>query len=468
MPDDAPRYRLGPRSTRGLIAGWRSGQIASVAAGAVVGLGLLRSIGGLLGAAMAFLSAGMGIAVATWPIGGRPVESWAPVVVRYARASMAEGGGLPWLAGRSGSVARARRSPLRFLDLRTLEQAGGSMAVIEDRELSTWSAVVPVSGEGFALLDDEQQAEAIAAWSSVLAAVAADSGSLRRLQWIARTRPCLPPNSAPAPAEYDRVVVDLRQAMWLREAYVVVTTDSPRAGFPLRHSRRRGELAAESVAIERIAALVSSLCDRLAGIGLGVAAPLDAAGLARMIRASYELDPAGSAGAGWPWPVGTEASWSAFRTEASWHATYWVSEWPRGDVGPAVLLPLLIGGLQRRTVAVVMAPLPALSAVKRAERERTAGAADAELRSRHGFSLTARARVEQDLRLQREAELASGHGAYLFSGYVSVAAADEAGLETACHDLEQAAAQAQLEVRRLFGSQEEAWCCTLPSGRGCG
>ena len=26
--EDTPRYRLGPRSTRGLIAGWRTGQIA--------------------------------------------------------------------------------------------------------------------------------------------------------------------------------------------------------------------------------------------------------------------------------------------------------------------------------------------------------------------------------------------------------------------------------------------------------
>jgi hypothetical protein len=470
MADETPpRYRLGPRSTRGLIAGWRSGQIASVAVGALLGLGFLRSVGGVFGAGLAFLTAGAGVAVATWPVGGRPIESWVPVVARYARVSVADGRGMPWLSGRHGTAARSRRSPLRLLDLRTVESTHGSLAVVEDRELSTWSAVIPVGGNGFALVDDDFKAEAIAGWSSVLAAMAAEARSLRRLQWIASTRASPPLIDGQAAGPYERIVEDLQPWMWNRDTHLVVTTDSAGAKSVWRLPARVAERDdADTAAADRLVALVSSLRDRLAGIGLSVGQPLDAAALASLIRASYQLEPDSSLAGGWPWPVGVEGRWSALRTDATWQATYWVSEWPRGDVGPGVLVPLLVGGLQWRTVALVMAPLPAINAVRRAERERTAGAADAELRHRHGFSLTARARVEQELRLQREAELAAGHAAYLFSGYVSVTAGDELELEAACHEMEQAAAQAQLEVRRLYGAQEEAWCCTLPSGRGCG
>ena len=70
-------------------------------------------------------------------------------------------------------------------------------------------------------------------------------------------------------------------------------------------------------------------------------------------------------------------------------------------------------------------------------------------------------------RQQREVELADGHAGYRYSGYVTVTELDEQALENACGRLEQAAALAQLELRRLYGAQEEGYCCTLPTGRGC-
>ena len=68
--------------------------------------------------------------------------------------------------------------------------------------------------------------------------------------------------------------------------------------------------------------------------------------------------------------------------------------------------------------------------------------------------------------LRREAELADGHADYRFSGYVTVSASDRMGLDTACAEIEQAASQARLELRRLYGRQEEAFTWTLPLGRG--
>jgi hypothetical protein len=465
--DDPPRYRFGPRSTRGLIAGWRGGQIVAVAVGAALALGLLRSVGGMGGATLALVSAGAGVGVATWPVAGRPIESWTPTVIRYVTASMADGHVVPW--------SRRRRAPRRGTLSRLQLRAGGpgdahGFAIIEDEEAATLSAVLPVGGPGYALFDEPSRAAAIAAWSGVLTAMATESRFLHRLQWIARTYPAAidgvgstqvgPAASVPGDA-YRHLVAETNSLIWNREVLVVVTTAAGRSKIPHRASALSGRPGED-----RLAVLLSRLSERLAAAGLVTGSPLDDREVAAAVRRGYELAPT-VAVAGWPWPIGVDSSWGALRTDATWQATYWVAEWPRGEVGPAVLLPLLIGGHQHRTVSLTMAPLPPVSAVRRAERERTSGAADAELRRRHGFALTARARAEQEVRLQREAELAEGHAAYLFSGYVNVTAQDEESLERSCGEVEQSAALAQLELHRLYGAQEEAWCCTLPIGRGC-
>ena len=68
--------------------------------------------------------------------------------------------------------------------------------------------------------------------------------------------------------------------------------------------------------------------------------------------------------------------------------------------------------------------------------------------------------------MQRETELADGHGEYRFSGYITVSGGDRSELEAACAEMEQAARQSHLELRRLYGRQAEALTWTLPLGRG--
>ena len=116
---------------------------------------------------------------------------------------------------------------------------------------------------------------------------------------------------------------------------------------------------------------------------------------------------------------------------------------------------------------MTMAPVAPLRAVRRAEHDRTSGAADVELRQRHGFAVTARTRHEHEATTRREVELAEGHAAFRFTGYLAVTADDEAALSAACSHLEQAGLQAQLELHRMYGAQEEGYTCTLPTGRGC-
>src|SRR5580658_5674684 len=85
--DDAPpRYRFGPLERRGLVAGWRGGQIAVVASGLVVAVGILRARPSAVGVAVALVAVAAGVAAATWPFGGRTAEEWAPEAARHLDA----------------------------------------------------------------------------------------------------------------------------------------------------------------------------------------------------------------------------------------------------------------------------------------------------------------------------------------------------------------------------------------------
>ena len=173
----------------------------------------------------------------------------------------------------------------------------------------------------------------------------------------------------------------------------------------------------------------------------------------------------GSPTAGPPWPMGLEAGWDAVRTDGTWHAVYWVAEWPRVDVQPDFLGPLLFAPL-RRTLSVVMEPIDPTRAARQVAQARTAGLADGELRRRNGFLTSARHSRESQSVDERDIELADGHAQFRYSGYLGVTADSHTELVASCASLEQAAGHARLEVRRLFGQQDAALLCLLPLGRG--
>ncbi len=158
--------------------------------------------------------------------------------------------------------------------------------------------------------------------------------------------------------------------------------------------------------------------------------------------------------------------WGRLRADGTWHATYWIAEWPRVDVPADFLGSLLLVSDLRRSVSVVMEPVGPLQAARRIEQARTADIADAELRRRGGFLATARRRREEEVLVQREDEMADGHASFRFSGYVTVSAADAETLDDACGRMEQTGGQAGLELRRCYGDQAMAFTCTLPFGRG--
>jgi hypothetical protein len=510
---EARRYRFGPLERRGLLAGWRGGQIASVASSLALAVFVLHLRADALGAAAALGAVALGVFVGCWPVSGRTVEEWLPTVVGWVRAGVAgqrvelspvpargfvaPRGRIAWPAHDVDAGGRAGRGGVfAGLSIRSVVppsprgEVGTPMGVVHDDRHRTVTAGLSVRGQSFTLLGPDEKDGRVSGWASALASLARDRPAVARIGWLAHSLPddglgvrrflderaVLPPRHA-AHRSYRGVLSSAGSSASRHEVLVTVQVRIDRRRPRRRARGARTEPIGDAVAVLRRE--LDALGRQLADSDLSVGAPLTAAELGRVIFRSGQASPVGGAppeptAAGddrdatvpsWPWPVAIEAGWDRLRTDETWHAVYWIAEWPRIDVGADFMGPLLLSP-GRRTVAVVMEPLGPADAQRQVERARTADAADSELRRRGGFLATARRSREQDLVVRREVELADGHASFRFSGYVTVTAPSAPTLDDACAATEQAAGQSRLELRRLFGDQARAFACTLPLCRG--
>lgn len=471
--EDRERFSFGPRDRRGLVAGARPGQIAVVAFALVLSVTVLRVLDGPARGAVALAVVLAAVGSVSWPVDGRTLDEWVPIAARFV-ASAATGSRRQATVVYERGVNRRAPSVLgAFEVLEVVTDSLGPIGVVADRRLGSLTAVLTLGGESFALLGESDRTHRIDGWASVLASVARDAGAVHRLQWIERT----------IPDPGDALLAHLEEAAEATGRSDVATSNAqfsyrellagecPRAlthelhlAVSVRGARRPGAAGGPvAAALESEIALLDERCRRA---GLEVIGVLTRHGLVTALRHDFDVV-LGTKPADWPWPVAVSTTWNSFRTDGLWHATFWIAEWPRHEVGSDFLVPLLVGSGDRRAVSVVMAPVPPLRAVRTVEHARTSGVADAELRRQHGFALTARVRREQEAVVRREHELADGHGAYRFSAYITVSAPGPGELDRACRRTEHAAALAGLDLRRLYGTQAEAFCCTLPVGRGC-
>ena len=389
---------------------------------------------------------------------------------------------------------------VRLKELPLLIDGGDRRAgVVIDGPARTATVALAVRGHSFALLSMTDQESRVAAWAGVLASLAREGSAVHRLQWI---ESCLPDDGG----SVHRHFVD----------HAVLASESP-AGPLVPRPARRGRpghptpsdaalphrpylalgpshpCAPEVVTTGCGAVLgreVLALCQALDGADVGVDGVLGPGALARFVRRAYSGRASADARTGsddvvedaaghdasdrsdthegaheWPWPMAVRPEWDAVRTDGTWHATYWIAEWPRVDVTPDFLGPLLFAPL-RRSLVVVMEPVSPTRAARQVARARTADIADGELRRRSGFLVSARQHRERHGVEERDAELADGHGQFRFSGYVTLTAESRSGLQAAATSLEQLAGQSHLELRRLYGQQDVAFACSLPLGRG--
>ncbi len=450
--DGGAHYRFGPRERAGALAGWRAGQILTMAVGLVFGVLVLRWEPNAAGVAAAICILVLYGALATVPVAGRTGDEWLPVAVCWAARRGAPGG-------------RRRMGALR--DLRLLHAGWHDMGVLHDRAARTLTAALSLRGGSFALLGPDEQDRRIGAWSSVLSSLAREGSPVHRLQWVAASLPDdgegvrsyraaegVPDAASACASSYEALLSDMDSHTSAHDVVLAVQV----------RLTKSVETGCATLARE-----VGSLVRLLGDADLGVDAVLTVDDLARQLRRTYEptVDRA-RAGSSWsrdPWPMAMEESWFSVRVDAMVHATFWVAEWPRIEVRSDFLAPLLLGSA-RSAFAVVMQPLGPDVAVRKVEASRTADLADAELRRRGGFVSTARHRRESEVLARREAELAEGHASFRYSGYVTVSAPNDEELVTACDAVQHAAGQSRLALRRLYGDQASAYTCTLPLCRG--
>lgn len=500
-PTSRVRYRFPPLERRGVIAGWRGGQVATVAIGLILAVLSVRSRPSLSGVVLAVSLIGASVVTAFWPVAGRTGDQWLPVVVRWAWAcgtgrrfqphsGPAAGRTVRVEEGADGTRLRAgaeRQGPVRspvFDGLRLTTGGGdpGGMAVVVDDRARTVTAVLSVRGHSFALLGPGDQDARVASWARVLASLAREGSAIHRIQWV---ESCLPDDGR-AVRSYldDHAVLDpdtlaarsyrslLDESVPVTRRHRVLLAVTVHRGRSARAVRSAGGGMSGACAV--LSREVEAVHRGLTGVDLGVDGVLGIDGLVEVLgealdRAADGTRPADAAvtrsSASSPWPMGLEAGWDSVRTEGAWHAVYWVSEWPRVDVPPDFLGPLLFAPL-RRTLSVVMEPIDPVRAARQVAQARTAGLADGELRRRNGFLTSARHARERESVDDRDVELADGHAQFRFSGYLGVTADSDSELGSACAALEQVAGQSRLEVRRLFGQQDAALLCLLPLGRG--
>jgi hypothetical protein len=474
MPEGVRRYTFHPLERRGLLLGLDAAQILTLIAGLVTAVVAGHEVSGASGVGVAAFLLAVSAVGAFWPTGGRPLVVWVPL-------------GLAWLARRvkgpllsreplHGSAAVARPHGLSLapagVDLMQLDPEPGQPAVglVRDRRSGTWAAVLPVRGRSFSLLDSEQQVQRLEAWRAVLASLARPGSPVRRVQWIERSAPVGAPSPADRlglPAPFDAAAARAQSSYMELVSGLAATARTQDVWIVLSVEGQRGRPGGGRRHLDALLRELRLLQGQLRNADLRPGDPLVLRDLQTTVAALHRRRrPCGPAAPDvLAWPLASDEAWSSFRTDESWHATYWIAEWPRVDVNPDFLVPLLVGG-GRRTVAVIMAPVPPGRAMREVRSARTADVADAQLRDRAGFLPSARRELEADGVARRESELAEGHAEFRFSGYVTISAPDRAELEVQCGEAEHAAQSAHLELRRLHGRQAEAFTWTLPIARG--
>jgi hypothetical protein len=420
-------------------------------------------------------------AVATWaPVAGRRAIEWAPVAITWATRSAR---GQTRYRKRvltprpSGTLALpGDAAPLRqYVDPET------GAVMIHDPYAATLTAVVEVSHPSFVLLDPGEQERRVNAWGRVLA-TACRSPRIARLQVLERT---LPDSGTGLQQWWAAHGTD--DGSWVATNYRELIERAGPAGerhistvslaLDLRASSREVRAAGGGMkgAAHILRQEMSTLSAALRTAELRTTGWYGPHDLAIALRSAY--DPAIAAslerssgvgqdleGAG---PVAVHESWDRLRTDSAFHAVYWISEWPRSQVYPGFLSPLLLNSGVRRSISLIYNPIRADVAARTIRKRKTEQLSDRAQRARIGQVEDAAFTAELRDVLQQEADLTTGHGVLRYAGLVSVSAPTGEELDSACATIEQAAIQSSCETRRLVLQQAQAFtAAALPLCRG--
>jgi hypothetical protein len=422
------------------------------------------------------IAAGMCVAVAFARIEDLPLYRW--LVLRSAHV-------LRSLRGHHSFRARVME-PRRHGHLQLpgeggalrILTAGSGVGVVHDPRRRRLIAVAKIEGPAHLLQNSDEQDRRVTAYGRLIAGLC-QGNRIARAQILERTLP--DPADAlgewarkrqvdpgtPAGTIYTDLLEQAAPAAARHETLFSFAVDLDAVSREVR--KHGGGIAGATVVLESEARAFQSA---LASAGVA-GCWLSASELAMSLRVAFDPaatrtipgpDTLDAADAG---PLGVDAAWDHLRTDSSFHRVYVVSEWPRVRTMPSFLSPLLLRPGIRRTFTMVLQPIPIAKALRDARRHQVERVTDRSTRAKIGQLET-----EEDRQLdadvaQRERDLAAGHGDVRWLGLVVVSADNEEALDDACMEIEIAATQALLDLRRLVGQQIEGFiAAALPFGIG--
>jgi hypothetical protein len=488
------RYRFGPLERRALLGPLRGDQVAVLGVAALVGLVFVFATESVIGVLLALMLIGLAALSIFVPFQGRTAAEWIPVAVRFG---LRKRGGdyrsnAPGVGFRMGGDEDREVSlppELEGVELLSVPYGGEEVGVVCERREGTYTAAVAVRADAFALRDASEQARALELWGGVLASCARENSAVRRVQWIERAVPgqgdelaaylqekrvrTVPFSSKPVSSyiELTEAAVPVTQD---HKGLVCVQIDTRRAG---REMKRLG--GGDEAACRILLREAEGVARRMGSAEIKVFGLLRPRQYAEVIRDAFDpfghqararsrLGDEGREGVEpeFMGPHAEEIGWSHYRSDAAFHNTYWISSWPRSEVGPSFLAPLLMQSATVRTVAVTIEPVPFGKAMRQAETAQSMELAGEMERRRQGFMTTASDRRRAQAVTRREEELVDGFAEMVFAGFVTVSAPSADKLERANGEVEHAGQQARLEFQRMYGEQEAAFTNTLPLCRG--
>lgn len=410
------------------------------------------------------------VAIAWVSIGGRRLVDWVPIVSH-------------WLLRTRTNQTRYLRRVMRPRPAGTLALPGDMAALREwvDTETGaamihaphaqTLTAVCAVSHPAFVLLDPLEQQRRVTGWGRAMAA-ACRSGRVARIQVLERVLP----DSGAGLSEWWRAH-GTDDGSWAATTYRELIERAGPAGerhattislsLDMRAASRQiraggGGLSGAAAALRQE---MDAFQTAIRSAELHFTGWLTPGDVALILRTAYDpaagpaLERHGALGrtlatAG---PVAITESWDRLRSDTAHHSVLWISEWPRAQVFPGFLAPLVLTGGVLRSLSLHYLPVRADQAARDLRRKKTEMIADAAQRQKIGQVEDTQASAEYQDVVQQEQELTAGHGVLRVVGLVSVSAPTASELEVAITQIEQAAIQASCETRRLVGQQARAF-----------
>lgn len=413
-------------------------------------------------------------------MGGRKLIEWVPITAHWVwRKAARQTAYLRRIV--KPRPAGTLALPGDAAPLRQYEDPESGAVMVHDPHAQTLTAILELTHSAFVLMDPGEQERRVHGWGRVLSTVCR-SGRIARVQVLERTVPDSGSGLSQWWSEHGR-----DDGSWVAKTYAELIERAGPTGerhittlslaLDMRAAGRQIRAAGGGIkgAAEVLRQEMHTLTTALRAADLKPSDWYTPGDLAVMLRTAYDpqvaatLDRAGDVGrdlatAG---PVAVEETWSRLRSDSAHHAVLWVSQWPRSQVYPGFLAPILLSSGIRRAVTLLYYPVRSDQAARDIRKKKTEYVSDAAQRQRIGQIEDASQSAEYADVLQQEADLTAGHGVLRYTGLIAISAPSVDELDAAVAAIEQAAIQASCETRLLVGQQAQAFvAAALPLGRG--